>query len=82
MSKACACTHVPLIVAGDVAIEPATCNGKTVEAGINLVVLILGEDTLIEEQVVVVSLVGDTKSTACANSVAHAGTADEVVATE
>ena len=73
---------MPLVVAGDVAIEPAACSGKAVEASLNLVILVLGEDTLIEEQVVVVSLVGDTKSTAGANSIAHAGTADEVVAAE
>ena len=58
------------------------CNGHTVETGLNLVVGVLGEHTLIGHEAVAVELVADTELAALAQRVGRTGTADEVVAAQ
>ena len=71
-----------LVVIGNGTEQVAAGNGNAVEACVNLVVGILGENALIGHEAVAVVLVADTQLTTLAQSVGRTGTADEVVATQ
>ena len=45
-------THMEFVVAIELTIQPTSAQSVAIEAGIDFVVLVLGEDTLIEEPVV------------------------------
>lgn len=74
--------HQCLIVGGDRTPLVAACQDDTIEACLLLVVLILGEDTLISHEVGIGELISDTELTAFTQGVGRTGTRDEVIGAE